>query len=514
MKSSRRKNFSSSHRARKRQLRLENLENRSLLAGDVLHNFMMPEDTDGNGSLDPLDALVVINQLNQSSPATGSASLQDPKLVDVDADNSLTPLDALVVINQINASNAAGMRASRVDVERRIERIELAIASNKLPPNITPEIAGNILETLRTGGRPELGDRVVGGLLHWKQNVIPAINERADDQPDSSEPESALSKAEHLTRALSERLSAFGVTSQVINTISSEIKAACETDEPMDMLQIRDRLAELGVDVDKILPQPGMPGRPDRPGLPDRPDRPDRPDQPERPIMPTIMVTEPIAEAILARLKNSDVSSEVIETISSEIWGAIKAETPMSLHQVRSRLEELGVDWEKLHSPPGVPSQDRPDRPDRPDQPERPIMPTIVVTEPIADSILARMKNAGITSEVIDKISTEIWDAIRAGTPLDIQQVRARLEELGVDWERLHAPPHHPMHGRPESDVGEALRHILPILGRMGLNREVILTIYNEARAAAAKGTPMTGEQIIVRLKELGVSLDSLKPTL
>jgi hypothetical protein len=139
-------------------------------------------------------------------------------------------------------------------------------------------------------------------------------------------------------------------------------------------------------------------------------------------------------------------------------------------------------------------------------------MPTIMVTEPIAESILARMKNAGITGEVIEKISTEIWGAIRAGMPLDIQQVRSRLQELGVDWERLHAPPHNPTNSRPDLDVGEALRHIVPILGRIGINREVILTIYNEARAAAANGTPMTGEQIIVRLKELGVSLDSLRP--
>jgi hypothetical protein len=97
---------------------------------------------------------------------------------------------------------------------------------------------------------------------------------------------------------------------------------------------------------------------------------------------------------------------------------------------------------------------------------------------------------------------------------MDLQQVRSRLEELGVDWEKLHTPPKNPTSVRPDLDVGDALRQIVPILGRIGINREVILTIYNEARAASAKGTPMNGEQIIARLKEMGVSLDMFKPVL
>jgi hypothetical protein len=39
----------------------------------------------------------------------------------------------------------------------------------------------------------------------------------------------------------------------------------------------------------------------------------------------------------------------------------------------------------------------------------------------------------------------------------------------------------------------------------------VALTIFTEARAAAAIGQPLTMEQIIARLKELGVSLDGIR---
>jgi hypothetical protein len=54
----------------------------------------------------------------------------------------------------------------------------------------------------------------------------------------------------------------------------------------------------------------------------------------------------------------------------------------------------------------------------------------------------------------------------------------------------------------------DALERVLPLLGRIGINREVALRIYTEVRASVAAGKPMNFEQIIARLKELGVNLD------
>jgi hypothetical protein len=402
----------------RRRMQLERLENRSLMAADLYHNFILPEDTDGSGAIDPLDALVVINQLNQDTGVGVAREGRGLQLVDVDADNALTPLDVLVVINQLNSITSADGRtglASRVETTRRIDRIERAIASNRLPVGMTVDAAEGILETLQSGGRPELGDRVIQGLLHWKQDIIPAILERVED-PSNGDPtgdptghsgsETPRSRIEHFVNALSERLKAFGVTTQVIETISREIVAASESGNPMDLMQVRSRLAELGVKVDAVLPQPTLPGQPNQPG---------------DPIMPTIMVTEPIAESILARLKRAEVDPEVIETIS-----------------------------------------------------------------------------------------TEIWDAIELGRPLDLRYVRMRLEELGVDWDNPHQPPNQtPPQTQPGLGQGELMRRVLPLLGRLGISREIILTIYTEARAAAAAGTPWTFEQIVARLKELGISINA-----
>jgi hypothetical protein len=153
---------------------VENLENRTVMAGDCFHNFVLPEDADASGSVTPLDALVVINRINQSIASTASNpnSANAQGLVDVDADAAITPLDALVVIDHLNAQNLASgsPRASRVDLHRRIERIEQAIATNVLPMHLTIDDARATLDTLRSGGRPELGDHVISGSLRWKQD--------------------------------------------------------------------------------------------------------------------------------------------------------------------------------------------------------------------------------------------------------------------------------------------------------------------------------------------------------
>ena len=61
---------------------------------------MYPHDVDDDGSVTPLDALVVINRLNRGSDDSASVV---HRFHDVDDDSQVTPLDALVVINYLNA---------------------------------------------------------------------------------------------------------------------------------------------------------------------------------------------------------------------------------------------------------------------------------------------------------------------------------------------------------------------------------------------------------------------------
>ena len=64
-----------------------------------------PEDVDGNGSVTPLDALIVVNALNARNESPTSLSLAaEFASADVNGDGELSPIDALRVINLINRS--------------------------------------------------------------------------------------------------------------------------------------------------------------------------------------------------------------------------------------------------------------------------------------------------------------------------------------------------------------------------------------------------------------------------
>jgi hypothetical protein len=96
-----------------RMLRLESLERRELMASDFapFHNYLASTDVDGDFKISPLDALMVINQLNTSGAGSlsgRSAPQSRSGLVDADADNNLSPLDALLVINSINRGEGVG----------------------------------------------------------------------------------------------------------------------------------------------------------------------------------------------------------------------------------------------------------------------------------------------------------------------------------------------------------------------------------------------------------------------
>lgn len=185
---------SEQRRSQRRILRLESLEERRLLVvgtltnpqPDTYQNPGNPEDANGDGAISPVDALSVINVLNQ---ATGEETAS-PNMNDVNGDGEITPLDALLIINRIN--NRAP--SSTIPPELRAQRLREALESENLPPQIKPEEAQEILATLEHGGRWELGDRYRDGKLINIHNTPeadaepqgqvtegPSVSESADD---------------------------------------------------------------------------------------------------------------------------------------------------------------------------------------------------------------------------------------------------------------------------------------------------------------------------------------------
>lgn len=114
---------------RSRKLRFESLESRRLMAvvnesatgGDferkfatdpaeltrspsVLHNAALPGDVDGNGVVNPLDALIVLNACTPKRgtlPSGIPPQASKPVYLDVNRDGGVTVRDALSVLNRI-----------------------------------------------------------------------------------------------------------------------------------------------------------------------------------------------------------------------------------------------------------------------------------------------------------------------------------------------------------------------------------------------------------------------------
>jgi hypothetical protein len=71
-----------------------------------LQNQLNRHDVTGDGRVTPLDALMIVNDLNNRGSRTisvrGSGSSTIPSYLDVSGDNIISPLDALLVINFLN----------------------------------------------------------------------------------------------------------------------------------------------------------------------------------------------------------------------------------------------------------------------------------------------------------------------------------------------------------------------------------------------------------------------------
>ena len=102
------------NRSNLRRLMVESLEDRRLLNVDW-RNPVDSIDVDNDGSISPLDALVVINYINASGSGTLPAvhDLSKPYL-DVDGDQSVSPLDVLNVINHLNAKGSGARSLNEV----------------------------------------------------------------------------------------------------------------------------------------------------------------------------------------------------------------------------------------------------------------------------------------------------------------------------------------------------------------------------------------------------------------
>jgi hypothetical protein len=94
-------------------------------------NYFHHLDANNNGTLEPLDALLIINRLNRQGPANLSLAPgnTDESRVDTNGDGRLTPMDALLVINHLNRTSSA--RAGEGEGSPFFAFLSRPFASNK-----------------------------------------------------------------------------------------------------------------------------------------------------------------------------------------------------------------------------------------------------------------------------------------------------------------------------------------------------------------------------------------------
>ncbi|TWU44589.1 Dockerin type I repeat protein [Rubripirellula tenax] len=159
-----------------RSLRLESLERRNLLAGDVFHNYLSPSDVNNDNQVSAVDALTVINHLNhlnhlRRTEASGEGEqVGSSAFADVNDDGRTSAIDALMAINQLNRearslvatggeleariTGASGERA-KVQFENEYGGIKLEVKiQNALPGESYDVIVGSsVVATLVTNSR-------------------------------------------------------------------------------------------------------------------------------------------------------------------------------------------------------------------------------------------------------------------------------------------------------------------------------------------------------------------------
>ncbi|HIA61470.1 MAG TPA: hypothetical protein EYN93_01010 [Planctomycetaceae bacterium] len=121
-----------------RSLRFETLETRQLLAGiNLYHNALEPLDVNDDTFVAPIDAIIIINQLNGGQAIDLDAEGDLPPgftgFVDVDNDMVLSPADALNVINGLNRTAPVvdqSITITESDVKALLDRASAASSTS------------------------------------------------------------------------------------------------------------------------------------------------------------------------------------------------------------------------------------------------------------------------------------------------------------------------------------------------------------------------------------------------
>lgn len=212
-------------RRKQRRLKPETLESRQLLAANMFHNDVMPEDVNEDGVVTAADALMIVNEITRDSPEFAEAEADlgldsgvdrgRGRRTDVNNDGRRTSRDALMVINRLSRD-----RLGRQDPQDNGDTQNERPAQNERPDRPAtdqPETPVDELTEVRsidgTGNNlenPDLGAANSTLLRVADNDYADGISEPAgEDRPSAREISNALSAADPDGNTSERNLSSF-----------------------------------------------------------------------------------------------------------------------------------------------------------------------------------------------------------------------------------------------------------------------------------------------------------------
>ncbi len=120
----------------------ESLEVDVQAVANPFHNAAAPFDVDNNHVVEPMDALIIINHLNEEGPSILSGAFEENDgYFDVNNDGMVTPLDVLLLINELN-HDALGESSEPEIADLLIDPAELGNTDDRRPAGAMPAPSG------------------------------------------------------------------------------------------------------------------------------------------------------------------------------------------------------------------------------------------------------------------------------------------------------------------------------------------------------------------------------------
>jgi uncharacterized protein (DUF2249 family) len=491
---------------RRRRLAIEALEMRQLMASDLapIHNFRFPEDSNGSGSVSPVDLLLVINQLNQGRDAVTRMAPQS-FATDINADSNLSPIDALLVLNYLNRTSSSNtIQPSSLPIESRVQFLEQWMERFGTDEAIK-QSAIETLHVLRLGGRPEWGDRWIDGELRKPESrpddsdagaANPAFPPGDSDDSDDLIHLDPIERHPHIYPWM-QRLADAGVSTELLQKLKEQWAADWEAGNDWTIDTLRQKLTEAGVDFDAIFKRhPELP-----PGNPDGSDDLIHLDPIER---------HPHIYPWMQRLADAGISTELLQKLKEQWVADWEAGNDWTIDTLRQKLIDAGVDLDAIFRrhpelPPG--NSDGSDDLIELDPIER---------HPHLYPWMQRLADAGVSTELLQKLKEQWVADWEAGNDWTIDTLRQKLIDAGVDLAALFpaAIPQGPLPWLPPNVAPLPNPGISPGLIKLvrdiEVPRELILSLAQEAKAAAEAGKPWDALTWKNRLAAEGLDLGTI----